>query len=452
MTARTAVSTIVGMKPFGFLLCLFLLPSVLYAQDDSTPTVEGYITSISSGGGFDVNGKHIVTTPQTVFWKHIVLYGRDATTADPDIANRLAVGDNVQVFGGKEKHTHSIVASKIVLAQDHEHLSGFAVVQRVVATSPQPILEADGYFIAIPPKAAMHNKPPLTDQTAPAANMWIAYKGKWDKDGLVVADRASLSQFVLSSRMKKGLDKSEGKVVAPNYGTKPGESRKDGEIEAPYIFGKKHTASILAEPALQQRVQQIGERLIPACQKSLGKGDPQKIDFRFYAVQHMSVPQTIGSPDGIVIIPVAVVEQLQNDDQIAAVLAEGIAEAMEWQVPLAATGNSGPTMIALGAMPFVGPIAGIALESGGLYQMKHGTYPSRLDPLQIERVSLSLMHDAGYDVLQAPVAMQILRYGVANDSSTKAPTPQTTYLLSIIGQEYAHGAGAAVGKQQSVAE
>ncbi len=440
------------MKHVGFLLCLFLLPFSLCAQDDSPPTVEGYITSISAGAGFDVNGKHVVTTPQTVFWKHIVLDGRDATTADPTIANTLAVGDDVQVFGDKEKHTHSIVASKIMLAQDHAHLSGFAVVQRVVETSPQLIVEADGYNIAITPKTAMHNKPPLTKQSAPATDMWIAYSGKWSNDGLVLADRASLSQFVLSSRLKKGLDKSEEEVVAPNYGGKPGETRKDGEIEAPYIFGKKHSASILAEPALQQRVQQIGERLIPACQKSLAKDDPQKINFRFYAVQNMRVPQTIGSPDGIVIIPVEVVEQLQNDDQIAAVLAEGIAEALEWQVPPAATGNAGPTMVALGAMPFVGPIAGIALESGGLYEMKHGTYPSRLDPLQIERVSLSLMHDAGYDVLQAPVAMQILRYGVAKDSSTKAPTPQTTYLLSIIGQEYAHGTGASAAKQQPVAE
>ncbi len=440
------------MKYIGFLLCLCMLPCALCAQDDSTPTVEGYITSISSGGGFDVNGKHIVTTPQTVFWKHIVLYGRDATTSDPNIANTLAVGDDVQVFGSKEKHTHSIVASKIMLAQDQEHLSGFAVVQRVVATSPQLIVEADGYNIAITPKTAMHNKPPLTDQTAPAANLWIAYSGKWNKDGLVVADRASLSQFVLSSRMKKMMKKADGKIVEPNYGTKAGESKKDGEVDIPYIVTASHKGKgqIPADAALQQRVQRIGERLIPACQKDLAKDDPQKIDFHFYAFNDKGLHHAVGSPDGSVVIPEQVVAKLQNDDQIAAVLADGIAQALERQMLTGAPKRaSAGAMIALGGMPFVGPLAGIAMESGGLYAMHNA---GEVSQLQSARVSLSLMHDAGYDVRQAPVAWQILSSKDANDSSTKAPSPQATYLLSIIGQEYAHGTGAAVGKQQPAAE
>ena len=97
-------------------------------------------------------------------------------------------------------------------------------------------------------------------------------------------------------------------------------------------------------------------------------------------------------------------------------------------------------------MPFVGPLAGIALMSGGLFETLHGTYAVRLDPLQSARVGLALMHDAGYDVHQAPLAVQILRYGDAK-TAEKAPSPLSAYLLKMIGLEYAHEGSAAAGGQ-----
>lgn len=415
------------------------------------PTVEGAISAITAGPEFDVDGKHVVTNAKTVYWKHVVENGVNGLSTDPSIAKGLVVGDNVQVLGEKDKHTHAIVATEILLLPaTTDRVSGFAVVQKVIATSPQLMLEADGYDIVITPKTVLHNKAPLDDHTVPVANMWIAYSGRWDKEGHVVAEHAAYSQFMLSGKMKKGLEKSEGTVVAPTDGTKAGESKKDGQIVAPYIFAQKHTVSIPDDAAIQERVQRIGERLIPESQKMLAKGDPQKIDFRFYAVDHMSVPQVIGSPDGLVVIPVQVVEKLQNDDQLAAMLAEGVAQSVEWLVPPAAIGNAGPAMMALGEMPFVGPLAGIALISTGLFETTHGTYAVRLDPMQAPRVGLALMHDAGYDVRQAPVAVQTLRYGDAK-TAEKAPSPLSAYLLKIIGLEYAHDAGSVANAGQSVA-
>lgn len=412
-----------------------------------TPTVAGSISAITAGPEFDVDGKHVVTNAKTIYWKQIVDNGKSELSTDPGVAKGLVVGDNVQVLGEKDKHTHAIVATQVLLLPaTTDKVSGFAVVQRVMATSPELLLEADGYQILITAKTVMHNKAPLNDKTVPVANMWIAYSGRWDKDGHVVAEHAAYSEFMLNAKMRKGLEKSEGTVVAPTDGTKPGEVKKDGQMVAPYIFAQKHTVSIPADEAIQERVRRIGERLIPESQKMLAKGDPQKIDFRFYAVDHMSVPQVIGSPDGVVIIPVQVVEKLQNDDQLAAMLAEGVAQAVEWLVPPAAIGNAGPAMMALGEMPFVGPLAGIALISGGLFETTHGAYAMRMDPMQAPRVGLALMHDAGYDVRQAPAAVQMLRYGDAKPGE-KAPSPLSAYLLKMIGMEYAHEGGSAAVAQ-----
>ncbi len=443
-------------KHAGFIAWLVFLCSVLCgapcaarAQDfptGQTPIVEGYISSISSDTAFSVvfdtqfpiQERHVVITPQTVFWRHITQMGQDVMTDDPNVPKEWAVGDDVQVFGRNDKHLHAIVAAQVLVRRKYEHINGYAVVQRVIARSPQLVLEADGYYIVVPHRV-VNDSPPFSGQI-PRVNEWIKYSGRFDRAGVVVVHRIVISKFVLSKRLRKGLTKSQGKLTAPIYGNGAGEYGKDGEIAAPYIFGRRNTARIPANWELQQRVQEIGERLIPACQKRLAANDPQKIDFRFYVVDDKSYFQNIGtaigSPDGIVIIPERTIARLRSDDQIAAILAQGVAQALEWQVPPSVVGSNGPALIQAAQM--AGPYAGLALSSIGLYEMLHGKYPVRYDPLQTERVALSLMHNAGYDVLQAPVAWQILNYRDAKHPLALRPPLQSVYLSNLVHLEYGH--------------
>lgn len=423
-------------------LCLGMTAAAS-AQGDSPlgepPTVEGAISAVSAGPSFDVNGKHVVTNAQTTFYKRMKTGDVNGIVMDATVAGLLVVGDNVQVVGKADRHTHEIVAEKVLLQPVYDRVSGTAVVQSVVSTTPELVVEADGYPIEITNKTANRTEGALAGEKAPLVNQWINYAGRWDKDGNVVAEHVAYAEFAESKAVAKGLEKSEPKIVEPVGGGTAGEPGKDGSIIAPYLYGKQHIASIPAQPAVQARIAAIGERLIPASQKMLKDGDPQKIKFRFYVVDEKDTLQVVGSPDGVVIIPLQIVSTLQNDDQIAAVLSQGVAEAVEWLVPPAAVGNAGPTMLAVGMMPFVAPAAGIVLMSAGLYESKKGTYPSHLDPFKGARVGLSLMHDAGYDVRQAPVAEQILRYGMAKYKDSP-PTPVSAYMLKVIGLEYAHTA------------
>jgi hypothetical protein len=441
----------------GFTAVLVSLLSVLCggpcaarAQDypaGQTPIVEGYITAISSDTAFSVGSdtqyslyqRHVVITPQTVFWRHITQMGQDVMTDDPNVPKVWAVGDEVRVFGRNDKRLHAIVAAQILVRRKYEHVDGFAVVQRVIARSPRIVLEADGYYIVVPHRVAVNDSSPLSGQI-PRVNEWISYSGRFDRAGFVVVHRIVVSKFALSKRLRKGLTKSEGKLTAPVYGNEAGGYGSAGEIAAPYIFGRRSTARIPADWELQQRVQEIGDRLIPACQRRLAVNDPQKIDFRFYVVDDKSYFQNIGtaigSPDGVVIIPEQTIARLRNDDQIAAVLAQGVAEALEWQVPPSVVGANGPALIEAAQM--AGPYAGLALSSIGLYEMLHGKYPVRYDPLQTERVALSLVRDAGYDVRQAPVAGQILAYRDAKHPLALRPPPQSMYLSNLVRLEYEH--------------
>jgi hypothetical protein len=220
----------------------------------------------------------------------------------------------VQVFGKRIKRTNEIQASTIVLQAKYERLVGNAVIERVVATSPQVILEADGYYIATTPKTVVQVRPPLAGNTAPAPNLWVEYDGRWNRDGLVTADRITYSQFDPGKRTETGLQRSKQKLVPPVYETSDGAPGKPGKFMAQYLIGRGNSASIPADSAMQDRVQRIGERLIPACQKSLGKNDPQKIHFQFYAVDDKNLPEAMGSPNGIVIIPAKVASKFQTDE------------------------------------------------------------------------------------------------------------------------------------------
>jgi hypothetical protein len=77
-----------------------------------------------------------------------------------------------------------------------------------------------------------------------------------------------------------------------------------------------------ANIALQARVSRVGLSLVPAYQKQLADDSPSKIYFRFYAVDEASIRSDLSCNAGLILVPKQVVERLQNDDQLAALLAQ----------------------------------------------------------------------------------------------------------------------------------
>lgn len=132
------------------------------------------------------------------------------------------------------------------------------------------------------------------------------------------------------------------------------------------------------------------------------------------------------------------VDKLQNDDQIAAILADGMGQSLERQ-PLEAMPKRANAvgMIVLAGMPFVGPVAGLALDSGGLAEMHSAGAQIQL---QSERVGLSIMHEAGFDIYEAPKAWQIAESKKGAASLNGTPSPESIYLLNLISMEYSPAA------------
>lgn len=168
------------------------------------------------------------------------------------------------------------------------------------------------------------------------------------------------------------------------------------------------------DPELQARIERIGTSLIPAYQRALPPDDPTRFNFRFQIVDIKEYNEPSTLPNGIVIVPYIGLDRLRSDSELAAPIAVAIAFALEKEQ---VRGRSARNSITSGQV--AGEIAGIFIPFAGLPgDIAGGIAKRHLLELQVEqsgRVALCLMHDAGYDLKLAPIALWL--------SASKKPKP-----------------------------
>lgn len=118
-------------------------------------------------------------------------------------------------------------------------------------------------------------------------------------------------------------------------------------------------------------------------------------------------------PSGIILVPYQAVERMQNDSQLAAILADSIAIEMEAQDNrmlrgVRPTGKQMAAEAAAGATIYTGdalvPGLGAFATGTSIVGIARGKRELDREEQQSGRVSLTLMHDAGFDVEEAPIA------------------------------------------------
>ena len=161
------------------------------------------------------------------------------------------------------------------------------------------------------------------------------------------------------------------------------------------------------DPVLQERIDRIGGSLIPAYQRGLAPSDPTRINFRFQVIdsEHLRHPLTLAN--GIILLPYQGVQRMENDSQLASLLAVSIAEVIQ-KDQLRYCQVATP----LGVANMAGMAAGFFVPGLGLATAlttdRVAAHVLDLQQQQNGRVSLFLLHDAGYDIGQAPIAWWLL--------------------------------------------
>jgi hypothetical protein len=386
------------------------------------PTEIGYVTRASSPTDFDVNGYHVVFNSKSE------LFNKDAKgdIHDQQLLNPF-LGDRASVWGKRQKKSHAISVRQIVLNLPETHtVSGFALAQQITPYSSATVsgavlIQADGYPILVSRKTVTTFAPQLTSLADIHANMWVTYHGQQQLNGIVTADRIDFQPNTVSHHEDRLRKKTEydPAAVDPDAGEDPVKKYflgVDPKKVPPYV-----------DEAMQTRINKIGASLVPKFQRDLPDTDPSKIHFRFQLVDVKNWSDAMALPSGIILVPRRAIERLQNDSQVATLLADNIACALEQKEYFKAPSpplHKAEVAAAAVVVPIVAIPAVLAVGGSVAAAQRHAIEQS-------DRVSLFLLHEAGYDINEAPRTWWLL-------SSTKdipeASLPErAAYLYQALG-------------------
>jgi len=418
------------------LVLLLGLASVRSAvsQQQEDPAIDGYVTRVASNSDFDVNGYRVLCgagTQSTIGQ----VQSKETLSNQGCPEDRPYLGEPTKIFGSLKKKQHAVEADRIEARPViRGEITGSAVIdgllsQNSAGTKPASLLvRADGYRILIDGKTAITWYQPLNSLGGLETGNWIEYKGRQRADGVVEAESAKLSTNVVSDDEEKQREKQD---FDPST-TPPGA--KQSMIKTAFGYTDPRRIPLFKDAAMQARITEIGNKLIPAYQRALPDTNPAKIHFRFELVNEKNWHDALTLSSGIIFVPRQVVERMQNDSQLATVIADNMACTLErQQYRLGGIQNQlAATSLGAEAIGLVVPGVSLIGTAANITQEEIQTRAQE----QSGRVSLGLLRDAGYDINQAPVAWWLLAANKPEPISRILLPQRAAYDYRAIGENW----------------
>ncbi len=413
-----------GLVGLSLLLFSCLVWSQTYPRP--SPTISGHVTRVASACDFDINGIRILCDPKTL-WP-------DAGIIDQGCPpTPLVLGQSMDVYG--KKKNNMIAAERVdVKPVHHGDVSGFAVIDAGPLPNP-PIsgaleIRADGYRMLLTSRSRLKFDAPLRGTQDAMTNVWIKYDAKPGPDGTFVLKSARFSQNLVTDKQEKLQTKTNYDPAAV-----PGDA-KTNKVAAVAGFGiNPKRIPPWPNDDEQKRLETIGRKLVPAWMGNLAQNDPTRIDFRFQLTDGQQWPLVFALPSGVILVPHEIVERMENDSQLAEVLADAIATVLEKQTDRVQIASIATTYDAIGNWLL------LAEGAGGLAILGTSYTASMVKVVKEEhqsgRVSLGLMHDAGYDVDEAPKAWWLLASKTPEPLASIPMPERSGYLYQLLSEVWA---------------
>jgi hypothetical protein len=312
-------------------------------------------------------------------------------------------------------------------------VSGFGIIDRVVASGSEPVFRADGYTFRVSAETKVRIGYGLKTLSEVGTNTLARFDGKLDGSGVVVAAKVEFARLKLPKHKAKPEDLQ---VTTFPQGSRidaySGFSTDGAKLAQEDKGGWCGWYFVSLDAALQQRVRQIGMQVVPQYQRDLPADDRAKIPFRFYVVDEEFQHAAIFCNNGLILLPTLIVERLPSDGLLAAALAEAVAGVLQKQAEEGRRFNRKDAAMlgVLAGGAAAGAIPGAAVSTGSLVGQqtaKRGLVRAR------GRMSLALMADAGFDPHLAPEAWRLLEPGrLPKDPAKLKDTGLSKYLSNFL--------------------
>ena len=225
-------------------------------------------------------------------------------------------------------------------------------------------------------------------------------------------------------------------------------------------LGKSFNRTFITDNTLQDYVNSIGRKIVPAYIRTLPIDHPDHIDFKYYLVDDASLNAS-AFPNGTVVIHTGLVKNMTNEAQLASVIAHEIAHVTQkhqaknyrnrknWKnvsdvlTVATAMGNTMATQQnnqsnrrppanrqpAQTSATTPGNLPGTIL--GILSEMYVSQY-SRTQEMQADRIGLRYMYDAGYDPREAASIWKKL---AQEEATTKSDVEAKSMMLQMMNDD-----------------
>ncbi len=386
--------------------------------------IRGYVTEFRSPTDFDIEDYRITRDEGFVL---------DLENASPDVTFQLQdvrVGVELEIKGLLNEQTGELKAKAIKV-----DLEQFKSIKQTafVSGAPEGIqlldgswageLKSDGQVIRVTNAAKVLFKPTkreekLAEQRSKNANpsdqeegfeplksldqvtvgMAMTYEGKRDREtGKILAERIEFSTNDLEDGEAK-LWKSLTATAKPSEGLKPGELK----------INQVGKFKLLPNHEVQDYVAAMGRRLLPAYQRDMRPEDPRRIPFQFHVVLDNEV-NAFATPNGIVVVNSGLLELLENEAQLAAVVGHEMSHATHehtWRQQQYHKNTRFGIALA-GAVAGAYGLRGLADLANSINGAIVNGHARDLEN-QADRIGLEYMTAAGYDPRQAPAVWKLM--------------------------------------------
>jgi len=373
--------------------------------------LSGYVHSVHDRS-FELNGVQVNCEPGTVIEPPA---GAESGKIPPS-CKWIRVGDHVLVSGELTSASSVLKAKRIVI--DPITIESKVRNLALIESAPQLVksgngwsgeLYVDGRTLQITPATKLSFDEPSTNtgsgqQISPlqsveqvGPNVYVAYEAVPSYEGKLEATQLIFSVNDTTAAELDFRKREDPQVQLPDY-----VSKVPGIVE----IGSKDKYFIRPDKAMQERVKQVGLRLIPEFQREMPESNPGKLHFQFWVIDSKN-SFTMSSSNGLVMIPESLVSRFKNDAQLAAALSFSIAQIVQEQEFRYRDRRElqrilGWTSI---AGSFLSPAASLAglVNSGTLARFL------RLQNEQAVRVGMDYMRRAGFDIRETGPAWAATR-------------------------------------------
>jgi hypothetical protein len=374
-------------------------------------TIRGYVTAVNSPTSFEIDQYRVICDEAVTIQVEKPEPNANFTLDD------IRVGTELDIKGDFNETTAEIRARIVNVDLDQ-----FRKSQNIAVLSRRPAgivrsasgwtgtFFADGERIRVSPNTKMslklNSEPddsngakaeavvrPLASIEEITPGMLMTYEGLRDPEsGVILADRVEFARNEFEKGEQDLWNRSMVRLKSPDL-----VAEKPGELTVPGIGRLK----IVLNDAVQEYLTQVGESVVPKYALSIPRSNPSRLRFQFYLVAD-SQPNAFALPTGVFVIHSGLFTILENEAQLAAVIAHEMAHVIQehqWHdiqdrktltTPLGSTVTERFGRLTLQSTE----------QSPTEAAIRSGYTPAQEN--QADRVGLEYLVSAGYDPREAP--------------------------------------------------